>query len=317
MGAELPFSLAGRRVFVAGHRGMAGAALVRRLAREECTILTAPRGTLDLRERAAVREWLERERPDVVILAAARVGGVFANATRPVEFILDNLLIETSVLEAAHHADVAKLLFLGSSCIYPRLAPQPIPEEALLTGPLEPTNEPYAIAKIAGLKLAQAYRREYGRDFISAMPTNLFGPGDNYDPDGSHVLPALIRKVAEAKAAGGPVTIWGSGTPRREFLYVDDCADACVHMLKYYSNELALNVGTGEDLTILELTKLVMRVVGYDGPIEHDLSKPDGTPHKLLDVSRLTALGWTASTPLEDGIAAAYADWRAGGGRGQ
>ena len=317
MGAELPFSLAGRRVFVAGHRGMAGAALVRRLAREECTILTAPRGTLDLRERAAVREWMERERPDVVILAAARVGGVFANATRPVEFILDNLLIETSVLEAAHHADVAKLLFLGSSCIYPRLAPQPIPEEALLTGPLEPTNEPYAIAKIAGLKLAQAYRREYGRDFISAMPTNLFGPGDNYDPDGSHVLPALIRKVAEAKAAGGPVTIWGSGTPRREFLYVDDCADACVHMLKYYSNELALNVGTGEDLTILELTKLVMRVVGYDGPIEHDLSKPDGTPRKLLDVSRLTALGWTASTPLEDGIAAAYADWRAGGGRGQ
>ena len=317
MGAELPFSLAGRRVFVAGHRGMAGAALVRRLAREECTILTAPRGTLDLRERAAVREWMERERPDVVILAAARVGGVFANATRPVEFILDNLLIETSVLEAAHHADVAKLLFLGSSCIYPRLAPQPIPEEALLTGPLEPTNEPYAIAKIAGLKLAQAYRREYGRDFISAMPTNLFGPGDNYDPDGSHVLPALIRKVAEAKSAGGPVTIWGSGTPRREFLYVDDCADACVHMLKYYSNELALNVGTGEDLTILELTKLVMRVVGYDGPIEHDLSKPDGTPRKLLDVSRLTALGWTASTPLEDGIAAAYADWRAGGGRGQ
>ena len=317
MGAELPFSLAGRRVFVAGHRGMAGAALVRRLAREECTILTAPRGTLDLRERAAVREWMERERPDVVILAAARVGGVFANATRPVEFILDNLLIETSVLEAAHHADVAKLLFLGSSCIYPRLAPQPIPEEALLTGPLEPTNEPYAIAKIAGLKLAQAYRREYGRDFISAMPTNLFGSGDNYDPDGSHVLPALIRKVAEAKAVGGPVTIWGSGTPRREFLYVDDCADACVHMLKYYSNELALNVGTGEDLTILELTKLVMRVVGYDGPIEHDLSKPDGTPRKLLDVSRLTALGWTASTPLEDGIAAAYADWRAGGGRGQ
>ena len=317
MGAELPFSLAGRRVFVAGHRGMAGAALVRRLAREECTILTAPRGTLDLRERAAVREWMERERPDVVILAAARVGGVFANATRPVEFILDNLLIETSVLEAAHHADVAKLLFLGSSCIYPRLAPQPIPEEALLTGRLEPTNEPYAIAKIAGLKLAQAYRREYGRDFISAMPTNLFGPGDNYDPDGSHVLPALIRKVAEAKAVGGPVTIWGSGTPRREFLYVDDCADACVHMLKYYSNELALNVGTGEDLTILELTKLVMRVVGYDRPIEHDLSKPDGTPRKLLDVSRLTALGWTASTPLEDGIAAAYADWRAGGGRGQ
>ena len=316
MGAELGFSLAGRRVFVAGHRGMAGAALVRRLAREDCTILTAPRETLDLRERAAVRDWMARERPEVVILAAARVGGVLANATRPVEFILDNLLIETAVLEAAYRTDVAKLLFLGSSCIYPRLAPQPIREEALLTGLLEPTNEPYAIAKIAGLKLAQAYRREHARDFISAMPTNLFGPGDNYDPQTSHVLPALIRKVAQAKAAGAAVTIWGSGAPRREFLYVDDFADACVHLLKHYSNELALNVGTGVDQTILELTKLVMRVVGYDGPIEHDLSKPDGTPRKLLDVSRLTALGWSAWTPLEDGIAAAYADWRAGGGRG-
>jgi GDP-L-fucose synthase len=315
MGAEPLFSLTGRRVFVAGHRGMAGAALVRRLANKDCPVITAPRDALDLRERAAVRGWMERERPDVVILAAARVGGVFANATRPVEFILDNLLIETAVLEAAHRTGVAKLLFLGSSCIYPRLAPQPIPEEALLTGPLEPTNEPYAIAKIAGLKLAQAYRREHGCDFISAMPTNLFGPGDNYDPDASHVLPALIRKVAQAKAAGAPVTIWGSGTPRREFLYVDDCADACVHMLEHYSGELALNVGTGEDLTILELTRLVMRVIGYDAPIEHDLAKPDGTPRKLLDVSRLAALGWTAKTSLEDGIAAAYADWQTGGGR--
>ena len=316
MAAELPFSLAGQRVFVAGHRGMVGAALVRRLARENCAVLTAARDALDLRDRAAVRGWMERERPDVVILAAARVGGVFANATRPVEFILDNLLIETAVLEAAHRTDVTKLLFLGSSCIYPRLAPQPIPEEALLSGPLEPTTEPYAIAKIAGLKLAQAYRREYGRDFISALPTNLFGPGDNYDSDASHVLPALIRKVAEAKATATPVTIWGSGTPRREFLYVDDCADACVHLLKSYSDGLPLNVGTGEDLTILELTRLVMRVIGYDGPIEHDLTKPDGTPRKLLDVSRLTALGWSARTPLEEGIAAAYADWRSGGGRG-
>ena len=316
MAAELPFSLAGQRVFVAGHRGMVGAALVRRLARENCAVLTAARDALDLRDRAAVRGWMERERPDVVILAAARVGGVFANATRPVEFILDNLLIETAVLEAAHRTDVTKLLFLGSSCIYPRLAPQPIPEEALLSGPLEPTNEPYAIAKIAGLKLAQAYRREYGRDFISALPTNLFGPGDNYDSDASHVLPALIRKVAEAKATATPVTIWGSGTPRREFLYVDDCADACVHLLKSYSDGLPLNVGTGEDLTILALTRLVMRVIGYDGPIEHDLTKPDGTPRKLLDVSRLTALGWSARTPLEEGIAAAYADWRSGGGRG-
>ena len=312
----MTFELRARRVYVAGHRGMVGAALVRRLERENCEVLVTGRDTLDLRDRNAVSGWMERERPDVVILAAARVGGVFANATRPVEFILDNLLIETAVMEAAFRSDVAKLLFLGSSCIYPRLAAQPIPEEALLTGPLEPTNEPYAIAKIAGLKLAQAYRRQYGRDFISAMPTNLFGPGDNYDPEASHVLPALIRKVAEAKAAGSPVTVWGSGTPRREFLYVDDCADACVHLLKHYSDALPLNVGTGEDLSILELTRLVMRVIGYDAAIEHDLSKPDGTPRKLLDVSRLAALGWTAQTSLEDGIAAAYSDWRAGGGRG-
>lgn len=315
MAVDPLFSLSGRRVFVAGHRGMVGAALVRRLASEACDILTTSRETLDLRDRNAVRGWMERERPDVVILAAAKVGGVFANATRPVEFILDNLLIETAVLEAAHRTDVAKLLFLGSSCIYPRLAPQPIPEEALLTGPLEPTNEPYAIAKIAGLKLVQAYRREHGRDFISAMPTNLYGPGDNYDPDASHVLPALIRKVAQSKAAGTPVTIWGSGTPRREFLYVDDCADACVHLLKHYSGEIALNVGTGEDLTILELTRVVMQIIGSEASIEHDLSKPDGTPRKLLDVSRLAALGWSARTSLEEGIAAAYADWRSGGGR--
>ena len=312
----MSFELRGRRIYVAGHRGMVGAALVRRLEPETCKVLVTGRDTLDLRDRNAVFGWMERERPDVVILAAARVGGVFANATRPVEFILDNLLIETAVLEAAHRTGAAKLLFLGSSCIYPRLAPQPIPEEALLTGPLEPTNEPYAIAKIAGLKLAQAYRREYGRDFISAMPTNLYGAGDNYDPEGSHVLPALIRKVAEAKAVGSPVMIWGSGTPRREFLYVDDCADACIHLLKAYSDEMPVNVGTGEDLSILELTKLVMQVVGYDAPVEHDLSKPDGTPRKLLDVSRLAALGWTAQTSLEDGIAAAYSDWRAGGGRG-
>ena len=312
----MSFAINGRKVYVAGHRGMVGAALVRRLEQENCELLVVGRGTLDLRDRNAVSAWMTRERPDVVILAAAKVGGVFANATRPVEFILDNLLIETSVMEAAYRSDVAKLLFLGSSCIYPRLAAQPIPEKALLTGPLEPTNEPYAIAKIAGLKLAQAYRREYGRDFISAMPTNLFGPGDNYDPDSSHVLPALIRKVAEAKAGGRPVVVWGSGMPRRECLYVDDCANACVHLLKHYSDELPLNVGTGEDLSILELTRLVMRVIGYDATIEHDLSKPDGTPRKLLDVSRLATLGWTAQASLEDGIAAAYSDWRSGGGRG-
>ena len=312
----MSFALNGRKVYVAGHRGMVGAALVRRLEQENCELLVVGRGTLDLRNRDAVSAWMTRERPDVVILAAAKVGGVFANATRPVEFILDNLLIEISVMEAAYRSDVAKLLFLGSSCIYPRLTAQPIPEEALLTGPLEPTNEPYAIAKIAGLKLAQAYRREHGRDFISAMPTNLFGPGDNYDPDSSHVLPALIRKVAEAKAAGSPVIVWGSGMPRREFLYVDDCADACVHLLKHYSDELPLNVGTGKDLSILDLTRLVMRVIGYDATIERDLSKPDGTPRKLLDVSRLATLGWTAQTSLADGIAAAYSDWRSGGGRG-
>ena len=312
----MSFALNGRKVYVAGHRGMVGAALVRRLEQENCELLIVGRGTLDLRNRDAVSAWMTRERPDVVILAAAKVGGVFANATRPVEFILDNLLIEISVMEAAYRSDVAKLLFLGSSCIYPRLTAQPIPEEALLTGPLEPTNEPYAIAKIAGLKLAQAYRREHGRDFISAMPTNLFGPGDNYDPDSGHVLPALIRKVAEAKAAGSPVIVWGSGMPRREFLYVDDCADACVHLLKHYSDELPLNVGTGKDLSILDLTRLVMRVIGYDATIERDLSKPDGTPRKLLDVSRLATLGWTAQTSLADGIAAAYSDWRSGGGRG-
>jgi GDP-L-fucose synthase len=316
MTAPALFSLAGKRVFVAGHRGMVGAALVRRLASGQCEVLVAGRDALDLRDRAAVRAWFARERPEVVMLAAARVGGVLANATRPAEFLLDNLLIETAVLEAAHASDVAKLLFLGSSCIYPRLAPQPMREDALLTGPLEPTNEAYAIAKIAGLKLAQAYRREHGSDFIAAMPTNLYGPGDSYDPEASHVLPALIRKVAEAKQTGGPVTIWGTGKPRRELLYVDDCADACVFLLERYSDEAPINVGTGEDLSILELTQVVMRVLEHDGPIEHDLSKPDGSPRKLLDVSRINALGWQARTPLEDGIARAYADWRAGGGRG-
>ena len=315
MSAAPLFALAGRRVFVAGHRGLVGSAVIRRLARENCEILTVEREALDLRDRAAVAAWLESERPEVVVLAAARVGGVLANATYPVEFLLDNLLIATAMLDGAHRAGVAKLLYLGSSCIYPRVAPQPRSEDALLTGPLEPTNEPYAIAKIAGIKLAQAYRRQHGRDFIAAMPTNLYGPGDNFDPLASHVLPALIRKVAEAKAAHAPVVVWGTGAPRREFLYVDDCADACVFLLKHHSDEVPLNIGSGEDLSILELTRLVMQVVGYDGPIEHDPTKPDGTPRKLLDVSRINALGWKARTPLEDGVALAYADWRAGGGR--
>ena len=310
------FPIAGKRVFVAGHRGLVGSALVRRLAREECETLTVERAALDLRDRAAVAQWFERERPEVTVLAAARVGGVLANSTYPVEFLLDNLLIATAVIEGAHRADVAKLLYLGSSCIYPRLAAQPMSEDALLTGPLEPTNEPYAIAKIAGIKLVQAFRRQYGRDFIAAMPTNLYGPGDNFDPFASHVLPALLRKAAEAKETGGPVTVWGTGTPRREFLYVDDCADACVFLLQHYSGETPINIGSGQDLSILDLTRLVMRVFEYEGPIEHDLSKPDGSPRKLLDVSRINALGWQARTPLEDGIARAYADWRARGGRG-
>ena len=314
--SEPLFALARKRVFVAGHRGLVGSALVRRLAREDCEILTVERTALDLRDRAAVAHWFESERPDAVILAAGRVGGVLANASYPVDFLLDNLLIATAGLEAAHKADVTKLLYLGSSCIYPRVASQPMSEDALLSGPLEPTNEPYAIAKIAGIKLVQAFRRQHGRDFIAAMPTNLYGPGDNFDPLASHVLPALLRKVAEAKAAGGPVTVWGTGNPRREFLFVDDCADACIFLLKHYSGDVPINIGSGEDLSILELTRLVMKVVGYDGPIEYDLDKPDGTPRKLLDVSRINALGWRAQTPLEAGISLAYADWRAGGGRG-
>ncbi len=301
------YSLAGKRVWVAGHRGMVGAALVRRLAREDCEVLTAGRETLDLTDQLAVRDWLAAERPQAVFLAAARVGGILANDTRPVDFLLDNLLIETAVLAGAQAAGVEKLLFLGSSCIYPRLAEQPIREDALLTGPLEPTNEWYAIAKIAGIKLAQAYRQQHGSDFISAMPTNLYGPGDNFDLASSHVLPALIRKVHEAKLAGTPVTIWGSGNPHREFLYVEDCADACVHLMQHYSHPDPVNVGTGVDLSIIALTRLVMDVLGYDGPIETDPGKPDGTPRKLLDVSKLDALGWRATTPLREGIALTYA----------
>lgn len=298
--------LAGRRVFVAGHRGMVGSAIVRRLGAEGCDVLTAGRDRLDLTDQAAVRGWMARERPDVVFLAAARVGGILANDRFPADFLYDNLMIEANMIEAAHRADVAKLLFLGSSCIYPRLAPQPIVEAALLTGPLEPTNEWYAIAKIAGIKLAQAYRRQHGRDFISAMPTNLYGPGDNFDLSSSHVMPALIRKAHEAKATGAPLTVWGTGTPRREFLHVDDCADACVTLMKDYSGEEHVNVGSGTDLTILELTRTVARVVGFTGEIVHDLTRPDGTPAKLMSGEKLAALGWRPKVGLEEGIAASY-----------
>ena len=313
---EVPFDLAGKRVWVAGHRGMVGSAIMRRLASEQCELITASRDELDLTDQRAVLGWMHNKRPQAVLLAAARVGGILANDSHPVEFLRDNLLIETAVLAASESVGVEKLLFLGSSCIYPKHADQPITEEALLTGPLEPTNEWYALAKIAGIKLAEAYRRQYGCDFISAMPTNLYGPGDNFDLAASHVMPALIRKVHEAKAAGGEVVVWGSGTPRREFLYVDDCADACIHLLQHYSDALHINVGTGSDIAIIELTRLVMEVVGYDGPVVTDPSKPDGTPRKLLDTARLTALGWSPKTQLRDGIAKSYAAFLAGEGRG-
>ena len=250
--------------------------------------------------------------PDAVFLAAAKVGGILANDSKPADFLLDNLLIETAIFAGAHAVNVEKLLFLGSSCIYPKLAPQPIPEDALLTGPLEPTNEWYAIAKIAGIKLAQAFRRQHGRDYISAMPTNLYGPGDNFDLQSSHVMPALIRKVDTARRTGGDVVVWGTGRPRREFLYVDDCADACVHLMKTYSGEEHVNVGSGEDIAINDLTRLVMQVLGCDAPIVHDLSKPDGTPRKLIDVSKLADLGWRASTRLEEGISRSYNAFLAG-----
>ncbi len=301
------FPLAGRKVWVAGHRGMVGSAIVRRLAGEGCEVLTVERSVLDLTRQAAVESWMRENRPDAIFMAAAKVGGILANDTRPAEFLRDNLVIAENVVHAAHQAKVAKLLFLGSSCIYPKLAPQPIHEGALLTGPLEPTNEWYAIAKIAGIKLCQAYRKQYGDDYISAMPTNLYGPGDNYDLTSSHVMPALIRKVHEAKLRGDPaVVIWGTGSPRREFLHADDCAEALVFLMKNYSGMEHVNVGAGEDITILDLTKLICDVIGYSGEIRHDLGKPDGTPRKLMDVSRLAAMGWKARIALTDGIAQAY-----------
>ena len=307
MPSDVIFPLDGKRVWVAGHRGMVGSAIVRRLARENCEILTVDRETVDLKDQAATRAWVTNARPDAVFLAAAKVGGILANDTYPADFLYDNLMIEANVIEAARRANVAKLLFLGSSCIYPKLAPQPIPEDALLTGPLEPTNEWYAIAKIAGIKLCQAYRKQHGCDFISAMPTNLYGPGDNFDLDTSHVIPALIRKAHDAKRRGDKeLTIWGTGTPRREFLHVDDCADACVHLMKAYSGNRHINVGSGEDLTILELAKLVCETVGFDGEIAHDFTKPDGTPRKLMSADNIRALHWTPKISLRDGIRATY-----------
>jgi GDP-L-fucose synthase len=301
------FPLAGRRVFVAGHRGMVGSAIVRRLQSTGCEILVEGRETLDLKDQRETFAWFERVRPEAVFLAAARVGGILANASWPAQFIYDNLAIETNVIEASRRSGVRKLLFLGSSCIYPKEAPQPIREEMLLGGPLEPTNEWYAIAKIAGIKLCQAYRRQYGADFISAMPTNLYGPNDNFDLLTSHVLPALIAKTHAAKREGREqLTLWGTGTPRREFMHVDDLADACIFLMERYSGDAHLNVGTGSDVTIADLARLIAETVGWRGRFVLDAGKPDGVARKLLDVSRLAALGWRARTTLEEGVRSTY-----------
>jgi GDP-L-fucose synthase len=301
------FELKGKTVFVAGHRGMVGAALVRRLAGEDVELLTVGRSEVDLRDQAAVFGWFAAKRPQAVFLAAAKVGGIVANNTLRGEFLYDNLIIAANVIQAAHTNGTEKLMFLGSSCIYPRLAPQPLREDSMLTGPLEATNEPYAIAKIAGIKMVEAYRSQYGADFINVMPTNLYGSGDNYHPEYSHVVAALIRRFHEAKmSAAGEVVVWGTGTPRREFLYVDDLADACIHLMKTYSGDELVNIGTGEDITIAEFARVVAATVGFAGTIGFDPSRPDGTPRKLLDVSRLARLGWRARTSLEDGIKLAY-----------
>ncbi len=298
------------RIFVAGHRGLVGSAIVRRLnSAGYDNLVSRTREEMDLEDQAAVYRFFETERPRYVFFAAAKVGGIMANSTYPADFIRDNLAVELNLIEAAYRYGVEKLLFLGSSCIYPKLAPQPIREEYLLTGPLEPTNEWYAVAKIAGIKLCQAYNQQYGTRFISAMPTNLYGPGDNFHPDTSHVLPALMRRFHEAAEADAPeVTVWGSGTPLREFMHVDDLADACLHLMLNYESSEIINVGVGEDVSIRELAEMVADIVGYRGRIAFDTSKPDGTPRKLLDVSRLTATGWKASIPLREGIESTY-EW--------
>jgi GDP-L-fucose synthase len=297
------------KIYVAGHRGLVGAAIIRKLRAEGYgNLVTRTSRELDLREQGAVRAFFEEERPEYVFLAAAKVGGILANSTWPADFLYQNLMIEANVIESARLSGVKRLLFLGSTCIYPRMAPQPLKEDYLLTGPLEATNEWYAVAKIAGIKLCQAYRRQYGASFISAMPTNLYGPEDNFDLESSHVLPALIRKFHEAKRQQAPtVTVWGTGKPLREFLHVDDCASACLFLMRHYDGEAIVNIGVGEDLSIAELAELIRKVVGFEGKIVYDAGKPDGTPRKLVDVSRLNALGWRAAIPLEAGIRSTYA----------
>jgi len=302
-----PFSLAGKKVWVAGHTGMVGSATVRRLARENCDVLTADHSALELRDQSAVSAWINQNKPDVVVLAAATVGGILANSTRPAEFIYDNLAIETNIINASYQNDVEKLLFLGSACIYPREAAQPMNEEALLTGPLEPTNEWYAIAKIAGIKLCEAYRKQYGCDYISAQPNNLYGPGDNFDLQSSHVIPALMVKAHIAKLAGAKsMEIWGTGSAMREFLHVDDLADALVHLLHHYSGDIHINIGTGEEISVRDLATTIAGVVGFEGDLAFDTSKPDGAPRKLLDAARMQALDWTSAITLSDGLASTY-----------
>jgi GDP-L-fucose synthase len=312
--ADFPqhYDLRGKRIWVAGHRGMVGSALMRRLGSEDCTVLTASRADVDLRRQAEVERFVQASKPHCVVVAAATVGGILANDTRPGEFLYDNMAIEGNIIEAARVAGVEKLLFLGSSCIYPRMAEQPMREDSLLTGPLEPTNQWYAISKIAGLMLCRAYRRQYGCDFISAMPTNLYGPGDNYDLMSSHVVPALIGKADAAKRQKAEeLVVWGTGGPRREFMYVDDLADALVFLLKNYSGEEHVNIGVGSDVTIRELAETIARIVGLQAQLRFDSSKPDGTPRKLMDSSRLLAMGWKPQTSLEDGLREAY-EWYQG-----
>ena len=313
----MAYDLNGKRVYVAGHRGMVGAAVCRRLAQDNVEIITASRSDLDLSDNQSVKKWMKDARPDAVIVAAAKVGGIHANNTYPVDFLLENLMIQNAVISAAHHADVERLLFLGSSCIYPKMAKQPISEDALLTGALEATNEPYAIAKITGIKLVEAYRRQHGRDWISAMPTNLYGPGDNYHPENSHVLPALLRRFHEAKLRGDyTVTLWGTGTPLREFMHVDDLADALIFCIKHYSDSQHINIGSGHEVSIRELALIVAEAVGGKFNLEFDTTKPDGTPRKLMDSKRLKELGWNPRIPLDAGIKRTYndnvtnTDWR-------
>ena len=304
------FDLTGRRIYVAGHRGMVGSAIVRRLVACDCDLITAGREQADLERQDQTERFLTATKPDVVVVAAAKVGGIHANNTYPAEFIANNLAIALNTIHGSYKAGVKKLLFLGSSCVYPKFARQPIGEEELLTGSLEPTNEWYAVAKIAGIKLCQAFRRQYGADFISLMPTNLYGPGDSYHPDHSHVLPALIRRVHEAKREGAPtVTVWGTGSPRREFLFVDDLADACVFVLEHYSGESHLNVGSDEEVTIADAAKLIAEVIDYRGKFAFDTSRPDGTPRKLLDSSKLIEMGWRARTSLREGLKLTYSDF--------